>query len=318
MPKAPFSLDKAQNKVLCEWVRKLKFPDGYASNLSRCVDLKSCKLHGLKSHDCHVFMERFLPVALKELLPVHVWKAITEISLFFRDLCCSTIKLSDMERLEQNIAEILCKLEKIFPPAFFNSMEHLPVHLPYEARLCGPVQYRWMYPFERFLNHLKCKIGNKARVEGSICNSYLTEEIGYFCSNYFQQGVDTKTWDLGRNVHDDVKSTLDDSVLELFRVDHGHASTGGVRRYLDEKELQRAHLYVLGNSGILEPYERGFEDHIVQLQPTIRKEDVWIKHEAEFLEWFRLKVIQEKPNDEILFALAMGPSKRVRTWRQFM
>ncbi|XP_021757477.1 uncharacterized protein LOC110722515 [Chenopodium quinoa] len=98
LPKAPFSLEKAQKKVLCEWVKNLKFPDGYASNLSRCVDLQSCKLHGLKSHDCHVFMERLLPVALKELLPVHVWKAITEISLFFRDLCCSTIKLSDMER----------------------------------------------------------------------------------------------------------------------------------------------------------------------------------------------------------------------------
>ncbi|XP_021719281.1 uncharacterized protein LOC110686964 isoform X2 [Chenopodium quinoa] len=256
LPKSPFSLDKAQKKVLCEWVRNLKFPNGYASNLSRCVDLQSYKLHGLKSHDCHVFMERLLPVALKEMLPVHVLKAITEISLFFRDLCCSTIKLSDMESLEHNIAEILCKLEKIFPPAFLNSMEHLPVHLSYKATLCGPVQYRWMYPFESFLNHLKRKIGNKARVEGSICNAYLTEEIGFFFSNYFQQGVDTKTRDLGRNVHDDVKSTLDDSVPELFRVDHGHASTGGVCRFLDEKELRRAHLYVFGNSGILEPYKR--------------------------------------------------------------
>ncbi|XP_057246858.1 uncharacterized protein LOC130589572 [Beta vulgaris subsp. vulgaris] len=164
-PKAPFALDIAQRKVLCNWVRDLKFPDGYASDLTRCVDMQSGKLHSMKSHDCHVFMERLLPIALKELLPVHVWKAVTEISLFFRDLCCSTITVRDMERLEKNIAEIICKLEKIFPPSFFNSMEHLPVHLPREARLCGPVQYRWMYPFERFLNHLKRKIGNKARVE---------------------------------------------------------------------------------------------------------------------------------------------------------
>ncbi|XP_057248004.1 uncharacterized protein LOC130590093 [Beta vulgaris subsp. vulgaris] len=120
--------------------------------------MQSGKLHSMKSHDCHVFMERLLPIALKELLPVHVWKAVTEISLFFRDLCCSTITVKDMERLEKNIAEILCKLEKIFPPSFFNSMEHLPVHLPREARLCGPVQYHWIYPFERFLNHLKPKL----------------------------------------------------------------------------------------------------------------------------------------------------------------
>lgn len=148
-PKAPYTLDKAQRKVLCEWIRDLKFPDGFASNLSRCVDLSAYKLHGMKSHDCHVFMERLLPVCLRELLPLHVWKAITEISLFFRDLCASTIKVTEMDRLHKNIAEILCKLEKIFPPAFFNSMEHLPVHLPHEAKVCGPVQYRWMYPFER-------------------------------------------------------------------------------------------------------------------------------------------------------------------------
>jgi hypothetical protein len=48
-----------------------------------------------------------------------------------------------------NIIEIICKLEMIFPPSFFDSMEHLPIYLPYEAKVGGPVQYRWMYPFER-------------------------------------------------------------------------------------------------------------------------------------------------------------------------
>jgi len=149
-PTSSFTLDKAQKKALCEWVLKLKFPDGYASNLGRCVDMKEFKLHGMKSHDCHVFMERLLPVALKRFLPTNVWNAITEISQFFRDLCNATITVEDMTRLDNNIAEILCKLEIIFPPSFFNSMEHLPVHLPYEAKVGGPVQYRWMYPFERY------------------------------------------------------------------------------------------------------------------------------------------------------------------------
>jgi len=56
----------------------------------------------------------------------------------------------DLNRMEQNIPLILCKLEIIFPPGFFDSMEHLPIHLAYEAILGGPVQYRWMYPFERY------------------------------------------------------------------------------------------------------------------------------------------------------------------------
>jgi hypothetical protein len=32
---------------------------------------------------------------------------------------------------------------------FFDSMEHLPIHLPYELKVGGLVQYRWMYQFER-------------------------------------------------------------------------------------------------------------------------------------------------------------------------
>lgn len=86
-----------------------------------------------------------------------------------------------MERLERDIPQILCKLERIFPPGLFDSIEHLPVHLPYEARIAGPIQYRWMYPFERYLGTLKRMIGNKASVEGSICEAYLMKSQ----HNYF-------------------------------------------------------------------------------------------------------------------------------------
>jgi len=58
--------------------------------------------------------------------------------------------MNDLVRMEENIPSILCKLERIFPPTtFFDSIEHLVIHLPVEAILGGPVQYRWMYPFER-------------------------------------------------------------------------------------------------------------------------------------------------------------------------
>ena len=61
------------------------------------------------------------------------------------------LKVDRLRKLEVEIAILLYKLEKIFPPSFFNVMEHLPVHLPFEARLRGPVQYGWMHPFERYV-----------------------------------------------------------------------------------------------------------------------------------------------------------------------
>jgi len=75
---------------------------------------------------------------------------LTELSQFFRDLCSSKLHADDVVRLENKIAEILCKLERVFPPTFFNVMEHLLVHLPTELKLGGPIQYRWMYDYERY------------------------------------------------------------------------------------------------------------------------------------------------------------------------
>ena len=147
-PKACYSLEKDAKEALCKWLKELRFPDGYASNMGRCVDMKKHKLFGMKSHDCHVFMQRLIPIAFRELLPGNVWQAVTEISIFFKNLTSTVIKKEDMEHLEKDIPIILCRLERIFPPSFFDSMEHLPIHLAYESMIAGPVQYRWMYPFE--------------------------------------------------------------------------------------------------------------------------------------------------------------------------
>jgi hypothetical protein len=58
------------------------------------------------------------------------------------------LNVDHIERLETNIVETLCKLEMIFPPSFFDSMEHLPIHLPFEVKVGRPVQYKWMYLFQ--------------------------------------------------------------------------------------------------------------------------------------------------------------------------
>ena len=71
-------------------------------------------------------------------VPKNVWKVLAELSFFFRQLCAKEISLRVVEELEKMAPELLCKLEKIFPPSFFLSMQHLILHLPSEARMGGP------------------------------------------------------------------------------------------------------------------------------------------------------------------------------------
>ncbi|KAL0325547.1 UNVERIFIED_CONTAM: hypothetical protein Sradi_5124000 [Sesamum radiatum] len=42
--------------------------DGFASNISRCVKEKELTISGLKSHDCHVLLQRLLPLATRGYL----------------------------------------------------------------------------------------------------------------------------------------------------------------------------------------------------------------------------------------------------------
>ncbi|CAH9080376.1 unnamed protein product [Cuscuta epithymum] len=244
-PKAPFVLSNKQREVLCSWVDSLKFPDGFASRLGRCVEMENLKVFGMKSHDCHIFMQRLLPIALREMLPACIWEAITEISLFFRELTRKTARVSVIEKLKDDIPIILCKLEKIFPPSFFDPTEHLPIHLPDEVLLGGPPQYRWMYRFENFLGSvLKKKIGNKARVEASIREGYLLSEMGTFASYYFPEEVTTKARGVPR--FDDGFMINDDVPASIF-AQKAKAIGASTRRYMDQNETNAVHSYVLQN-----------------------------------------------------------------------
>ncbi|XP_017428832.2 uncharacterized protein LOC108336898 [Vigna angularis] len=239
-PKANYILSKDEAKIVCRWIKELRMPDGYSSNLAQCANIDKGSIQGLKSHDCHVFMETLILVAFR-CLPMHVLNPLIEISHFFKDLCATTLKANYLRKLEENIPIILCKLERILPPAFFDSMEHLPIHLVYEARLGGPVQYRWIYPFERFMGESKRSVKNKARVAGSICAAYLHRETTYFCSHYFKNFMLSSM-----NVRNETQcqSGTSHSNLSVFREVGRHAGKE-FTHWLSDAEFNSAHVHVL-------------------------------------------------------------------------
>jgi len=138
-PRASFVLEKNAQLLVYKWLKSLRFLNRHVSNISRLVNTKECRLYRMKSHNCHVFIQTLIPLAFRDLLPKEIWDALMEISYFFRDICSSKLNVDHIERLEKNIVEIIRKLEMIFPPSFFDSMEHLPGHLPFEVKVGGPV-----------------------------------------------------------------------------------------------------------------------------------------------------------------------------------
>jgi hypothetical protein len=106
----------ALKKIFFELMGDVKFPEGHASNFEHRVE--NGKLIGLKSHDCHIIMQELLPLAMSRTLPAFVTKPLMGICNYFKLIYSKVVDVKEMQRFEEQIPEIMCQLEMIFPPAF--------------------------------------------------------------------------------------------------------------------------------------------------------------------------------------------------------
>ncbi|KAF5450443.1 hypothetical protein F2P56_030797 [Juglans regia] len=312
MPHATFALHGDERKSFCEWLSAVKFLDGFATNISRCVFVRDCKISGFKSHDCHIFMQKLLPVAVGGYLRKDISLTLIEFSNFFKELCARTLDRNLLKQLDNDIVNILCKLEMIFPPSFFDVMVHLAVHLPREALLGGPVQYRWMYPFERYLGKFKRYVKNKARPEGSIAEAYIHIECLTFCSMYLHD-IETRFNREDRNID----GLPDDEGRDGFSVFTQKFPPLGIstQLQLDDKLFKSARWYILNNCTEIatyldEHYNTCKEKHPNSIDQT---------HSQQFPRWLKKRVQEQRRMDPSaisadLYAIACGPDPCVASY----
>ncbi|GJX60510.1 glutathione reductase, cytosolic [Tanacetum coccineum] len=300
-PQAAYSFTPENRKKFCQYIKGVKLPDGFGSCFKHKVTDNDTNITGLKSHDCHIMMQRLLPYGLQNYLPDNIAKPIIELSSLFKQLCSATLMEDDMLKASVKVVEILCELERIYPPAFFDIMIHLPIHLALEALEGGPIHPRWMFPFERFMKKLKGYVRNKAKPEGSIAEGYVAEEALTLSSHYFRD-VTTKFNRLERNV-DPPPPTCQ---FQAFR---SVCNTIGLRSFppFGAKEFNKARWYVLHNSPEIDTYRAQFQSLFPEKNML-----------EEFTSWFRTLICERHANNlqdpEVsttseLFALANGPSR---------
>nr|GEW96166.1 helitron helicase-like domain-containing protein [Tanacetum cinerariifolium] len=68
LPPTGYTLTNAEKDIFCETLSNIRVPQGYCSNFSSLVSLKDRKLIGLKSHDYHMLMQEFFPIAIRSIM----------------------------------------------------------------------------------------------------------------------------------------------------------------------------------------------------------------------------------------------------------
>src|SRR5262249_28861100 len=78
-PPAAYTLSTRQSREVCNSIRDIKMPNGYASNISSCLGADEVSLRGLKSHDCHVLLQRILPVVIRGYLDKRIYDTVCDV-----------------------------------------------------------------------------------------------------------------------------------------------------------------------------------------------------------------------------------------------
>ncbi|GJR19961.1 putative transposon, En/Spm-like protein [Tanacetum coccineum] len=215
LPPAGYTLTNAEKDIFCEMLHNIKVPEGYCSNFSSLVNLKDRKLIGLKSHDYHMLMQEFLPIAIHSIMHPPTRYAIIRFCFFFKSICSKEIILQELDKMQAELVVTLCLLEKFFPLSSFDIMIHLTVHLTREVKLCGPICFRWMYPFERCMKVIKGHVRNRNKPEGCIAKETIAEETIEFFSEY-HKSMETIDYRFKQ--------------IPLFKYDWVNRKSGGVKR----------------------------------------------------------------------------------------
>jgi hypothetical protein len=115
LPAASYNLDTEEQRAMCVWWKNLKVPSGFCSSIRSMVSMKDLTLTNYNSHDCHVMLTTFLPVAIRAINPVFLMMAITRLCYFFNMVSLKVIDRDELPSLQEFMVETLSQLEMCFP-----------------------------------------------------------------------------------------------------------------------------------------------------------------------------------------------------------
>ncbi|CAM8999401.1 unnamed protein product [Rhodiola kirilowii] len=136
---------------ILKYIKDAKYPSGYAGSLKNKINLEDKKFTRLKTHDCHVILQRLLPVYIRPYLPRNVVDPPISLSHWFRRIYCREFKKEGVRHMKLEIGLDSVSVREDFSTGIlhYNGTSH---GSPSRSNLFKrPVHYSWMYPMERQL-----------------------------------------------------------------------------------------------------------------------------------------------------------------------
>lgn len=175
--------------------------------------------------------------------------------------------MSEISGMKTKTYNVMCQLEKVFPPGFFDIQVHFVTHLVEEVEIAGTVHARWMFWVERYMKVLKGYVRQMAKAEGCMVAGHLHYEALFYASRAVEL-FDCRAPSAWEEA--DANETTCNMKTLGKRTEH---TLSGVQKY-------QVHQYVLLNDDRMAPFLSEYRDwEKLQRGPSMG-----------FLEWARRRV----------------------------
>ncbi|KAK1606060.1 hypothetical protein QYE76_029733 [Lolium multiflorum] len=211
----------------------------------------------------------------------------------------------------EEIVVILCELEMYFPPAFFDVMVHLLVHIMDDIISLGPAFLHNMMPFERMNGVIKGYVRNRSHPDGSIVQGWLTEECISFCTNYL-------------DIEDPVGLPQNKHLRRFEGVGHKNGRKElHVHMSGRTSDFDRANLVALQHIDLIDPW---LKEHKTMIEnsgkPMMTEAEIYREHNSSFARWFKDHIDANPPpmdsdKDKLVLALSHGPAPNIMTYQAY-
>jgi hypothetical protein len=85
---------------LLEYLKSVKLPTEYSSNISKNISIKELKLIGMKSYNYHVLLIQLLPVVIRlQMLDTSLSSCIS----FFNSICSKVVEPVMLKKLQEDV-----------------------------------------------------------------------------------------------------------------------------------------------------------------------------------------------------------------------
>ena len=125
---------------------------------------------------------------------------------------------------------------------------HMIRHTAKDFAVCHSTGYTAKDSIERCQKVLRTKCKNKCKIEASIADAYILEEVSNFTSKYYTENLPSV-----HNPPSRYNAGEADSNLSLFKGQLGSASVASIKT-LNFEEWRSIMLYVLTNLSEVQPY----------------------------------------------------------------